>query len=94
MRHRDLFGTDPQIHQFADQSAGNRIRIRSHHDRAAATDSDTFDDVVRIELLIRQSVQVSQIVEILLPSIGVRAFDQVFDERDVLFSCVEVAAAA
>ena len=93
MRDRDLFGTDPQIHQFADQSTGNRIRVRPHADGTAATDAHTLYDVVRIQFLIRQSVQMSQIVEILLPSIGVGAFDQAFHEGDVLFSCVEVATA-
>ena len=49
MRYGDLFGGDSQIHQLPDQPAGNRIRIRPHDDRAAATDADTFNYVIRIQ---------------------------------------------
>ena len=62
MSRRDLFGTDAKVDELPDQSTGNRVRVGSHGDRAAARDSHTLDDVVRVEPFIRQSIQMSQII--------------------------------
>ena len=54
MSHRDLLGPDAQVNELADQPTGNRVRVGSHVDRAAARDSHTLDDVVRVEPFIGQ----------------------------------------
>lgn len=93
VRHRDLFGTDPQINQLTDQSAGNRVGVGSHADRAAARDPHTFDDVVGIETLLRQSVQMCQVLEKHFSSVIISPFDQFFDEGDILFTTLKMATA-
>lgn len=94
MRHRDVFGTDSQIHQLTDQPTGNRIRVRPHTYRAAAADPHVGHDVVRVQPGIRQSAQLSRVFEILLLPVVVGSTDQVFHEVHILFAALEVPAAA
>ena len=63
MSHRDLFGPDAKVDELADQSTGNRVRVGSYVDRAAARDSHALDDVVCVEPFIGQSIQMSQIIK-------------------------------
>lgn len=93
MRHYDLFGTDPQVDELADQSAGNRIGIGSHIDRTAARDSHTFDDVVGVEPFVRQPVQMCEILKKRLPPVVIGTPHQVFHEVNVLFTALEVSTA-
>jgi len=93
MSHRDLFGPDAKVHELADQPTGDRVRIGSHVDRAAARDSHTFDDVVRVELFIGQSIQMSHIIKEVLPPVIVRALHQVFHEVNVFFTAVKTPTA-
>ena len=46
MSHSDLFSTDAKVDELIDQPAGNRVRVGSHTDRAAAGNSHALDDVV------------------------------------------------
>ena len=63
MSHRDLFGPDAKVDVLADQTTGNRIRIRSHVDRAAGTDPHIFHAAVGVEPIIRQSIQMSDVIK-------------------------------
>ena len=93
MSHRDVFRTDTQVDELADQSARHRIRVGSHVDGAAANDSHTRDDVVGVEPFIRQSIQMRQIVQKLLPPIVIGPLHQVFHEGDVLFATGKLSTA-
>jgi len=90
MSHRDRFGTDAQVDQLSDQPAGNRVGVRPHQDRAAGTDAYAPDDVVRVQTLIRQSIQMGLIIQILFAPMIVGLSDEVFHKHDVLFTTVEV----
>jgi hypothetical protein len=94
MSDDDLFGTDSQIDEIADQPTGNGIRVGSHPNRAAATDTHARDDVVRVEPFVGQSLQMSQILEERFPSIVVGTFHQCFHKRNVLFATGKVSTAA
>ncbi|MFT5095852.1 MAG: hypothetical protein ACI93T_004711, partial [Porticoccaceae bacterium] len=89
MSHRDLFGRDAKVHELANQPTGNRVRVGSHVDRAAARDSHTLDDVVRVEPFIGQSIQMSQIIQEVLPPVVIGPLHQVFHEGHVFFTAVK-----
>lgn len=91
VRDCDLFGTNPQIDQLADQSAGNRIRIGSHIDRAAARNTDSLNDVVGVELLIRQPVQMHQFFVELFATVLIGTLHEVFHKGDVLVTALKAA---
>lgn len=93
MSHRDLFGPDAKVDELIDQPAGNRVRVGSHADRAAAGNSHALDDVVRVERLVRKSIQVREIIKKLLPPVVVGSLDELFHEGDVLFTAVEISTA-
>jgi hypothetical protein len=93
MSHRDLFGPDAQVNELADQPTGNRVRVGSHGDRAAARDSHALDDVVRVEPFIGQSIQMSQVIQEVLPPVAIGPFHQVFHEGHVFFAAVKTSTA-
>jgi hypothetical protein len=93
MSRCDLFGTDAKVDELPDQPTGNRVRVGSHGDRAAARDSHTLDDVVRVEPFIRQSIQMSQIIKEVLPSVVIGPLHQVFHEGNVFFAAVKTSTA-
>ena len=94
MSHRDLFRTDAKIDELTDQPTRHRVRIGARVDRAAATDAEALDNVVGVEPVVRQSIQMSQVVQKLLSPIVVGSFDQLLDEGDVGISSFKVATAA
>jgi len=91
MSHRDLFGPDAKVDELADQPTGNRVRVGSHVDRAAARDSHALDDVVCVEPFIRQSIQMSQIIQEVLPPVVIGPLHQVFREGHVFFAAVKTS---
>ena len=93
MSHRDLFGPGAQVHELADQPTGNRIRVGSHVDRAAARDPHALDDVVRVEPFVRQPIQMSQIIKEVLPPVVIGPLHQVFHEGHVFFAAVKTSTA-
>jgi len=93
MSHRDLFGPDAKVHELADQPTGNRVRVGSYVDCAAARDSHTFDNVVRVEPFVRKLLQMREIIKELLPPVVIGPLHQVFHERNVLFAAVEAPTA-
>ena len=93
MSHRDLFGPGAQVHELADQPTGNRIRVGSHVDRAAARDPHALDDVVRVEPFVRQPIQMSQIIKEVLPPVVIGPLHQVFHEGHVFFAAVKTPTA-
>ena len=93
MSHRDLFGPDAKVDELADQSTGNRVRVGSYVDRAAARDSHALDDVVCVEPFIGQSIQMSQIIKEVLPPVVIGTFHQVFHEGHVFFAAVKTSTA-
>lgn len=93
MSHRDLFGADAKVDELTDQPTGDRVRVGSHADRAAAGNSHALDDVICVERLIRQSIQVRELIKVLLPPIIVSSFDEIFHEGNVLFTTFEIPTA-
>lgn len=91
--HRDRFGSDAQINFAADQPAGNRIRVGAHVNCAAAGNPDTLDHVVGVEPFIRESVQMSDVIQKFRPPVLVGSRDQLFHERNVLVTRVEITTA-
>ena len=63
MSHRDLFGTEAKIDELADQPTWHRIDVGPRIDRAAATDTNPLDDVVRVEHPVGQPPQMSGVIE-------------------------------
>lgn len=93
MSYCDLFGPDAKVDKLTDQPTGNRVRVSSHVDRAAARDAHALDDIVRVKLLVRKSIQVRKIIKELLPPVAVGSFDEVFHEGDVLLATLKVPIA-
>tara|TARA_Y100000385_G_C13052534_1_gene620465 strand:- start:301 stop:660 length:360 start_codon:yes stop_codon:yes gene_type:complete len=93
MSHRDLFGSDAKVNLTADQPTGNRVRVGPHVDRAAARDSHALDDVICVEPFIGQSIQMSQIIKVVLPPVVIGPFHQVFHEINVFFAAVKTPTA-
>ena len=56
MSHRDLLSTDAKIDQIADQPTRHRVGVGPHIDRAAATDANSLDNVVRVEPVVWKSI--------------------------------------
>jgi hypothetical protein len=94
MSHRDLFGTDAKINKLADQSTWHGVRVGPHTNRAAATDANPLEDVVRVEPCVGQWPEVGGVIEKLLSTICVGSIDQIFHEVDVGFASLKVATAA
>ena len=59
----------------------------------AVTDAHTLDDVVGVEPIVRQSIQMCQIVEELFPAVQVASLDQLLHEGDVRFTTVKIPTA-
>jgi hypothetical protein len=93
MSHRDLFRPDAKIDELSDQPTGDRVRVGSHGDRAAATDSHALDDVVCVEPFIRQSIQMREIIKEPPPPVVIGPLHQVFHERNVFSAAVEAPTA-
>jgi hypothetical protein len=91
VRHRNGFGTDPQVDQFADQATGHGVCIRAHHDRAAGCDANTLHDVVGVQTLIRKASQMSRLFEVIFATTKVRFRHQVFNKSNIVFAAVEIS---
>ena len=93
MSHRDLFGPDAKVDELANQSTGNRVRVGSHANGAAGTDRHTFLNVVRVEPIVRQSIQMSHVIKKFLPPIVIGPLHQIFHEANVFFAAVKTPTA-
>ena len=94
MSHRDLFGSDAKVHELSDQPTGNGVRVRSYANRAAGTDLYTFLNVIRVQSFVGQSIQVSEVIKEVLPSVAIGTFHQIFHEVHVFFAAVKTSTAA
>lgn len=91
---RDGLRSNPQIDLFADQTTGNRVRIRSHHDGAAGAHSNVVHDVVGVQTLIRKSPQMCCLFEVIFATTHVRFCNEVFNKSNIVFTAVEVPTAS
>lgn len=94
MSHRNLFSTDAKIDELTNQATRYRIGVGAHVDRAAATDANALDDVVRVEHCVGQSLQMSKVIKKLPATILVGSFDQIFHEGDIRFASIKIPTAA
>ena len=93
MSDGDLFGTDAKIDELTNQPTRHRIGIGPHMNCTAATDAHTLDGVVGVEPIVRQSFQMSKVIEKLLSTVVVGSFEQLFHEGDVGFSSFKTPTA-
>jgi len=89
----DLVGVDDDINLHADQSAGNRVGVAAHLNRAAAADLDAADAPPMIELARRQLTKARLLLLELVGSARVPLVDQLREKLLVFFAADEVATA-
>jgi hypothetical protein len=94
VEHLEVVGIDHDVHLEADQPAGDRIRIAIHLDRAAGADRDVAEPPPVIELAGRQLAEAGLFLSELVGPRGIPLVSQSAEERFVLFTVGEVAAAA
>ena len=92
--HLDVVGVDHDIHLEADQSAGDRIRVPLHLNRAAGVNLDAADPLPIIELARRQLIEAGLFLSELVGPRGVPLVDQAAEKLFVLFAGDEIATAA
>lgn len=92
--HLDVVGVNHDVHLVTDQSAGNRIRVPLHLDRAAGVNFNAMDPLSVIELVRRQLAEAGLFLGELVGPRRISLVDQLQQETLVLFATGEVAASA
>lgn len=92
--HLEVIGVDHDVHLTIDQSAGNRIRVPLHLNRAAGADLDATNSTPVIKHVLRQLAEAVLFLGELVGSRRVPLLDQLTEEQLVLIATGEVAAAA
>lgn len=94
VEHLEVVGVDHDVHFVTDQSAGNRIRVPLHLNRAAAVNGDPAYPLPVIELARRQLAEACLFLGELVGPRGVALIHQLAEERFILLAAGEVATAA
>ncbi|MEE9391220.1 MAG: hypothetical protein V3W41_01810 [Planctomycetota bacterium] len=89
----DLFSTNANVYQVADQPTRDRIRIRSHFDGAAFANANACHRVVGIEPSIRQRRQRRQVLGESIGTHDIQCGNQLFNELDIGITRWKVARA-